>query len=172
MAEHDRPDELLTAEIRELFALMKDSDIAEVKIERGDAKVHIKRTTAQPPAPTIMPMYSAPQSLAVAPQIAAPVPMVGATPSPVVEEAAQEQTPGVTVTAPMVGTYYGSPSPKEPPYVQIGDEVKPGDVLGIIEAMKIMNEIECEVHGRVAKIMVENAQPIEYGQPLMIIEPL
>ena len=71
----------------------------------------------------------------------------------------------------MVGTYYGAPTPKDPPYVQAGDEVRPGDVLGIIEAMKIMNEIECEVTGRVVSVLVTNGQPVEYGQPLMIIEP-
>jgi acetyl-CoA carboxylase biotin carboxyl carrier protein len=79
---------------------------------------------------------------------------------------------GVVVPAPMVGTFYRAPAPNEPPYVQVGDEVRPGDVIGLIEAMKIMNEIECEVHGRVAQLMVDNAQPVEYGQPLMTIEPI
>lgn len=72
----------------------------------------------------------------------------------------------------MVGTYYGSPSPKDAPYVQVGDEVRPGDVLGIIEAMKIMNEIECEMQGHVKEILVDNGQPVEYGQALMVIEPM
>jgi len=72
----------------------------------------------------------------------------------------------------MVGTYYSAPTPKDPPYVRTGDEVRPGDVLGIVEAMKIMNEIECEIAGRVTELLVTNGQPVEYGQPLMIIEPL
>jgi len=71
----------------------------------------------------------------------------------------------------MVGTFYAAPTPKEPPYVQVGDEVRPGDVLGIVEAMKIMNEIECEIQGRVLQILAESGQSVEYGQPLMIIEP-
>jgi acetyl-CoA carboxylase biotin carboxyl carrier protein len=160
---------LLTDEVRELVALMRDSDVAEVLIERGDAKLHIKRAI-QPPAPAVVPVYNAPQpvvaAVAATPQAASPV-------AAIVEPIAEAAEPaGVVVSAPMVGTFYGSPSPKEPPYVQVGDEVKPGDVLGIIEAMKIMNEIECEVHGRVAQIQVQNGQSVEYGQPLMLIEPL
>jgi acetyl-CoA carboxylase biotin carboxyl carrier protein len=72
----------------------------------------------------------------------------------------------------MVGTFYGAASPKDPPFVQEGDEVHVGDSIGIIEAMKMMNEIETEVAGRVAKILVKNGQPVEYGQPLMVIEPI
>jgi acetyl-CoA carboxylase biotin carboxyl carrier protein len=76
------------------------------------------------------------------------------------------------VSAPMVGTFYRALAPNEQPYVQEGDEVSPGDVVGLIEAMKIMNEIECEVHGRVLRLLVENGQSVEYGQPLMLIEPI
>jgi acetyl-CoA carboxylase biotin carboxyl carrier protein len=170
MSEYEHSNILLTDEVRELVALMKDSDIAEVLIERGDAKLHLKRAMPPAPAQIGVPMYSAP-AVAAQPIVAA-APAIVAPASTLAEVAEPEQVTGVTITAPMVGTYYGSPSPKEPPYVRIGDEVKPGDVLGIIEAMKIMNEIECEVHGRVARVMVQSAQPVEYGQPLMIIEPL
>jgi acetyl-CoA carboxylase biotin carboxyl carrier protein len=163
MAEEERNNVLLTEEVRELVALIKDTDIAELLIERGDAKLHIKRGFAQPVAPVAAPVYTtllgAPAAVpAVAPGAAEPAP------APV--------TRGVTVTAPMVGTFYSASSPKEPPYVQLGDEDKPGDVLGIIEAMKIMNEIECEVHGRVSQILAQNSQAVEYGEPLMVIEPL
>ena len=79
---------------------------------------------------------------------------------------------GQPITSPMVGTFYGSPSPKDPSYVQEGDTIQPGDRVGIVEAMKMMNEIESEIGGRVARILVKNGQPVEYGQPLMIIEPL
>jgi acetyl-CoA carboxylase biotin carboxyl carrier protein len=79
---------------------------------------------------------------------------------------------GQPITSPMVGTFYGSPSPKDPAYVQEGDTIEPGDRVGIVEAMKMMNEIESEIGGRVARILVKNGQPVEYGQPLMIIEPL
>lgn len=174
MADQERAEELLTAEVRELVALIKDTDIAEVLIERGDAKLHIKRAvahqSAMPPAYNAMPPMVAPTYNAVPATIITPPMSPAASVEPLVEAATEAS--GITVTAPMVGTFYGSPSPKDPPYVRVGDEVKPGDVLGIIEAMKIMNEIECEVHGRVVRLLVENGQPVEYGQLLMLIEPL
>ena len=82
-----------------------------------------------------------------------------------------ETSTGVEVRAPMVGTFYRAPSPESPPYVNVGDHVIPGQTLCIIEAMKIMNEIEAEVSGSISKILVENSKPVEYGQPLFIIEP-
>jgi acetyl-CoA carboxylase biotin carboxyl carrier protein len=78
---------------------------------------------------------------------------------------------GHTITSPMVGTYYATPTPKDPPFVNEGDNVKSGDRLCIVEAMKMMNEIESDVSGRIVKILVKNGQPVEFGQPLMIIEP-
>lgn len=172
MSDHEHAEVFPVAEVRELIALMKASDLDEVLIKRGDAKIHLKRVGSAPPTTTVVPVYSAAQPVAVATPA---TPVAAATPESAVAttDATQADTiAGETVTAPMVGTYYASPSPKEPPYVQVGDEVRPGDVLGIIEAMKIMNEIECEAHGRVAQILVQNGQPVEYGQPLMIIEPL
>ncbi len=168
MAEAADSQPLLTDDIRELLRLIAGSDIAEVLIERGEAKVHVKRALAQPqlvPVPAGAAPHTAAPSVPYAPVI---VPTAASTTS---HPEAAPTAIGVTVTAPMVGTFYASPAPKEPPYVQVGDEVRPGDVLGIIEAMKIMNEIECEVQGRVAEILVEGGQPVEYGQPLMIIEP-
>lgn len=168
---NEQPSLLLTDDIRELLHLIKDSDLAEVLIERGDARVHVKRAV---PAPQLVNMV-APGSMAPAaygynaPGTAVQV----ATGMPVSEvEVAAEVVVGITVAAPMVGTYYAAPTPKDPPYVRVGDEVRPGDVLGIIEAMKIMNEIEAEVHGRVTRVLVENGQPVEYGQPLLVIEPI
>jgi len=163
---------LLTDDIRELLRLVAQSDIGEVLIERGDARVHIKRVAPQPPVVNM---------LAATPQAATPaaayphlLAMPGAASAPFAapEQSAPVQPTGITVTAPMVGTFYASPAPKDPPYVSVGDEVRPGDVLGIIEAMKIMNEIECEVHGTVAAVLVDTGQPVEYGQPLLVIEPL
>jgi acetyl-CoA carboxylase biotin carboxyl carrier protein len=165
MAEAGDAQPLLTDDIRELLRLVSQSDIAELEIERGGAKVHIKRAIAQPPMLTAGPGAAV---AATAPVGYQPVVIAPAAATQVESEAAPT---GITVTAPMVGTYYAAPAPKEPPYVQVGDEVRPGDVLGIIEAMKIMNEIECEVQGRVAAILVEGGQAVEYGQPLMVIEP-
>ena len=169
MAEAGDREPLLTDDIRELLRLITEGDISEVLIERGDAKVHIKRALAQPPVLNMVAgaaSQAAGTAAAFLPQAVAPT-----APAAAPEEEAAP-TPGVTVTAPMVGTFYAAPAPKDPPYAQVGDEVRPGDVLGIIEAMKIMNEIECEIHGRVQAILVESGQPVEYSQPLMIIEPL
>ncbi len=165
-AEHREP--LLTDDIRELLRLIAQGDIAEVLIRRGDAEVHVKRAIAQPQVLSMV---------AAAPPVV--VPNQGYLPNGVVTpltslpgEQEVPATTGVTVTAPMVGIYYSAPSPKEPTYVHLGDEVHPGDILGIIEAMKIMNEIECEMHGRVTNVLVTNGQPVEYGQPLLVIEPI
>ena len=167
MAEAEERGPLLTDDIRELLGLITEGDIAEVHIKRGDVEVHIKRAIGQPQMLNM--------AAAAAPQPAMPPPVSPAqtptaTPGADTEEA--PATSGVTVLAPMVGTFYAAPSPKDLPYVHVGDEVQPGDVLGIIEAMKIMNEIECEIPGRVLEILAESGQPVEYGQPLMIIEPL
>lgn len=161
MADNVKP-VLLTDEVRELIALIKNTDIAELLIERGDAKLLIKRALSAPVPPA---------AVAVAPPAKAPLTAV-AVPAAAPEVSPQAAPDGFTVAAPMVGTFFSAPSPKDPPYIQLGDEVKPGDVLGIIEAMKIMNEIECEVHGRVVTIMAQNGQPVEYGQLLMLIEPI
>ena len=166
MAEAGNHEPLLTDDIRELLRLINEGNIAEVLIKRGDAKVHIKLTSTQPAVVSMV--AGADPAIVPAAAVLAPampgVPLAGAPSNP--------PESGVTVTAPMVGTYYASPSPKDPPYVQAGDEVRPGDVLGIIEAMKIMNEIECEIQGRVKEILVSTGQPVEYGQPLLVIEPL
>lgn len=156
--------------VRDLLRLINDSDITEILIERGDTKLHVKRG-AQAPAPhqiAVAPMVQAP----LAQMASVPVqPMFQPTPPP--PDAPPAQLPaGHTVVAPMVGTFYVAASPKDPPFVQEGDEVRAGDAIGIIEAMKMMNEIETEVAGRVARILVKNGQPVEYGQPLMVVEPL
>lgn len=153
-------DTLLTDDVRELLRLICQTDITELKLERGEAKIHVKRSlvAAQAPAAALVPAAGYALS-------AAPGNSLSAAPG----EAAPQ---GHAVTSPMVGTFYSAPSPKDPPYVKIGDEVQPGDVIGIVEAMKMMNEIECEIHGRVAAIQVENGHAVEYGQLLMTITPL
>ena len=157
--------------VRELLRLIEQSDITEILIERGDNKLHLKRGPAAPaPQPiTLAPMLQ--QPMAHVPLPSTPVQPMFA-PSPTLEGPPVELPAGHTITAPMVGTFYAAPSPKEPPFVQEGDEVRTGDAIGIIEAMKMMNEIETDVAGRVARILVKNGQPVEYGQPLMVIEPL
>jgi acetyl-CoA carboxylase biotin carboxyl carrier protein len=162
MAERPNDDyALLTDDIRELPRIIAQSDIVELSIERGDSRLHLKRGSTALPAALAVSAAAAPQ-LAASQSAAAPPAAPGQL----------EMPAGFTITAPMVGTFYSAPSPKEPPFIQEGDEVHPGDVVGIIEAMKMMNEIESETAGRLARILVKNGQPVEYGQPLMVVEPL
>jgi acetyl-CoA carboxylase biotin carboxyl carrier protein len=146
--------------VRELVRIVAQSDITELKIERGGSKLHLKRGNGQvfAAASAALPVSAPVTQLFTPPAAAAAGPL--------------EMPAGHTITAPMVGTYYSSPSPKDSPFVQEGDEVRVGDTVGIVEAMKMMNEIESEFSGRVARLLVKNGQPVEYGQPLMVIEPV
>lgn len=149
-------------EIKRLLEVMVGSDATELQLETGEYKLSIKRgvqLVAQP-APVAMPTPApAPVNLPVAPTAAPPpsAPPVNAN--------------LVAVTAPIVGTFYGSPSPEAPPFVKVGERVTPGAVLCIIEAMKLMNEIEAEVAGIIKEVLVRNEEPVEYGQVLFRIEP-
>lgn len=147
-------------EVRELIKLVNESDISELSIERGEARLHIKR--AQPQAAPVMIHSSMPVPPAPS-VVAAPVAAAAPAPEPVIS--------GHQITSPMVGTFYATPSPKDPPFVSEGDMVKVGDRLCIVEAMKMMNEIESDVAGKVVKILVKSGQPVEFGQALLIIEP-
>ncbi len=149
--------------VKKLIELLDESGIAEIEITEGEEAVRISRypaggVTQAPPMPVMM-SPATPEAAVAAPAAAAP------------ESAAAvvERAPGTEVLAPMVGTYYGAPSPDAQPYVQVGDEVAAGDTLCIIEAMKMMNTIEAETAGRIAAIQVENGQPVEFGQVLFVI---
>jgi acetyl-CoA carboxylase biotin carboxyl carrier protein len=157
-------------EIRELIEFLVEKDIAEFELERGDVKVKVKRAGAQtivhtrPEVPFVpVPMVS-PAQAAVAQAAAAP-----AAPEAPQTPAAAENLH--IVKSPIVGTFYESPSPGAPPFVKAGDTVELGQVLCIVEAMKLLNEIECDVAGEVVKKMANNGQPIEYGQELFAIRP-
>jgi acetyl-CoA carboxylase biotin carboxyl carrier protein len=154
--------------VKKLIELLEESGIAEIEIKEGEEAVRISRmpTAMATHAPAMH--YAAPaMPAAIAPAAAAAAgaasPAEGAAP-------AARKPSGHVVPAPMVGTYYGAPSPGAKPFVDIGDEVKVGQVLCIIEAMKMMNQIECDKAGRVASIMVNNGDPVEFGQPLFVIE--
>jgi len=155
--------------VRELLELLSTSDITELQIERGGAKIALKRGLHSQPS----------QPLAVGPGTAtgfhhAPSPTFAASAAtPVSAPVESEPLPsGNVIAAPMVGTFYVASSPKDPAFVSEGDEIRVGDKIGIIEAMKMMNELESEFAGRITRILVKNAQPVEYGQPLMVVEPL
>jgi len=160
--------------LREVLRLINDSDITEIKIERGGAKLHIRRGTPPAPAPfMITPSLAAALPQAMQPPLPPVAPFQQYAAGPITPVEAPDTIPnGQPITSPMVGTFYGSPSPKDAAYVQEGDTIQPGDRVGIVEAMKMMNEIESEIGGRIVRILVKSGQPVEYGQPLMIIEPL
>lgn len=157
-------------ELKELIEFLIEKDIAEFELERGDVKVKIKRAGehtvlhsqaeprfyAVPPAPAGIEMGA----IAAAPPVAAPAP---ATPAP--EEGLH------SVKSPIVGTFYEAPSPGAPPFAKVGDTVELGQVLCIVEAMKLLNEIESDVAGEIVKKLAANGQPIEYGQELFVIRP-
>ncbi len=145
--------------IRKLTKLLQSSDLTEIEVKEGDASVRITRSATAPLVTTTMP---APQTPPPSP---APAPAAAAVPEPAEEESAN------TITSPMVGTFYQAPSPDADPFVKVGDRVNKGDTLCIIEAMKLMNEIEAEYSGTVTKVLAENAAPVEYGQPLFVIIP-
>src|SRR5512139_1198886 len=152
-------------ELKELIEMLKNTDISELEIERSGVKVRLRKggdVTFHP----AMPRMEYPPSAIIAPTVAEPErPAVEKPQAPAAAPLNQ-----VRVTSPIVGTFYRSSSPDKPPYVEVGDTVKKGQILCIIEAMKLMNEIESETAGKIVQVLVENGQPVEYGQPLFAIE--
>ncbi len=156
-------------ELKELIEFLKEKGIAEFELERGDVKVKVRWATSASAAPdshyipvaaTPLPVMHAPP----APPPLRPEPANAAPPAAPVEDLH-------VVRSPIVGTFYESPSPGAPPFVKPGDHVEVGQVLCIVEAMKLMNEIECDVAGEIVKKLVSNGQPIEYGQELFTVRP-
>jgi acetyl-CoA carboxylase biotin carboxyl carrier protein len=156
-------------EIKELIELLVEKDITEFELERGDMKVHVKRGSSNAPVLHLAPAMAPLQPPPIPPPPSGPPPSANpaATPAPFVASvsaAAEEDL--FIVKSPIVGTYYEAPSPGTPPFVKVGEAVQEGQVLCIIEAMKLMNEIEAEVSGVIAKMFVPNGSPVEYGMPL------
>jgi acetyl-CoA carboxylase biotin carboxyl carrier protein len=144
--------------VKKLIELLEESGISEIEISEGEESVRISRY----PKPGTVTMTQAP--------VAAPAAATTAAPAAAAPDAAPPPIRGQQVTAPMVGTFYSGPAPGSKSFVEIGTEVKPGDTLCVIEAMKMMNQIESEFAGRVVSILVENGSPVEFGQPLFVIE--
>ena len=158
-------------EIKELVEFLIEKDIAEFELERGDVKLRVKRgVETHVVAAPIAARIAAPMISAVA--AAAPVAAVpsAAPPQETAPPAVPEENLHI-VKSPIVGTYYEAPSPGSPPFSKVGDTVTAGQILCIVEAMKLMNEIESDVAGEIVKILVSNGQPVEYGQPLFAIRP-
>lgn len=153
-------------ELKELIEMLRGTDISEVEIERSGVKVRLRKggdVTVHP----LMPRMEYPPAAIVAPSVpeASKADAAGGQP-----EAAKPNQ--IRVTSPIVGSFYRSSSPEKPSYVEVGDTVKKGQVLCIIEAMKLMNEIESETAGKIVQVLAESGQPVEYGQPLFVIEPV
>ena len=162
-------------EIQNLIKFVSAQKVDEVEIEKKDFKLVIKKNM-EPVAPTSQvvhipantPAPSAPAPVAPAP--AAPAaPVAPASNAPAAEPATDANL--ITIKSPMVGTFYRSANPESPTFVNVGDEVSPGKVVCIVEAMKLFNEIESEVSGKIVKVLVDNASPVEYDQPLFLVEP-
>jgi len=158
-------------DIKAIIDLMKKNSVSEFELEKQDFKIKLKRSAngggpisyeESPVAPVVA--YVPPAALAAAPAVAAPAaaPAASAPAAPSSE---------VEIKSPMIGTFYRAPSPESAPYVDIGAEVNPDTVVCIIEAMKVMNEIKAEVKGVVTQVLVENAKPVEFGQPLFKVRP-
>ncbi|XXF76622.1 acetyl-CoA carboxylase biotin carboxyl carrier protein [Myxococcaceae bacterium GXIMD 01537] len=162
--------------LRQIVEMLESSDVTRLVWKRGEERLSIRRGhgpattivhTAPAAVPTVTPApveYAAPR--VSAPAAAAPAAMVAAEPAKAPEK------PGHVITSPFVGTFYRTPAPDQPPFVDVGSVVRKGQVLCIVEAMKLMNEIEAEVSGKVAEILVDNGQPVEFGQALFRVEPV
>ncbi len=161
-------------QIQELIKAINKSNISELTVEQGEFKITIKQSQMNEGAAVMqqmpmqqmmhqpMPQYHAP----------APSPAPAAPSAPAATPAADSgSTNTITIKSPMIGTFYRSPSPDKPAYVNVGDEIKQGQVICIIEAMKLFNEIESEVSGRIVKVLIDDASPVEYDQPLFLVEP-
>ncbi|MFP4472269.1 MAG: acetyl-CoA carboxylase biotin carboxyl carrier protein [Candidatus Omnitrophota bacterium] len=145
-------------EIKEIVKLMNDNELTEIEVEREGSKLTLKKGGSQP------------AQVAAAPQ-PAPQAAPQAAPAVQVEGPVKSAPSGVEITSPMVGTFYRASSPESPPFVEVGQNVDVGQVVCIVEAMKLMNEIKSDVKGKVVEITANNAEPVEFGQPLFVVEP-
>jgi acetyl-CoA carboxylase biotin carboxyl carrier protein len=156
-------------EIQNLIKFVSNSGVAEVKLEMDDVKITI-RTTIEGHTPDITYVQQAPvqQALPAATQIQSPMP--AATPS-APAASADDNSKYITIKSPIIGTFYRKPAPDKPTFVEVGSSIGKGDVLCVIEAMKLFNEIESEVTGKIVKILVDDMSPVEFDQPLFLVDP-
>jgi acetyl-CoA carboxylase biotin carboxyl carrier protein len=156
-------------EIQALIKFVAKSGAQEVSLETEDFKINIKTGPDASEQPTIIQAVAPQQMPAVAGVApAAPAPVEAAAPAPA---EADENANYITINSPMIGTFYRTPSPDQDAFVKVGDSIKPGDVLCIVEAMKLFNEIESEISGKIVKILADDQTPIEYDQPLFLVDP-
>lgn len=155
-------------QIQELLKAVNKSNISEVSIKDGDFEITIKQANTETQYVTMQPAM---QQAMPAQQMYAPQPQAQQQVAAPAAAPAVEASNLITVKSPMIGTFYRSSSPDKPSFVNVGDEIKPGQVTCIIEAMKLFNEIESEISGRIVKVLVDDATPVEYDQPLFLVEP-
>lgn len=158
-------------EIQSLIKFVAKSGASEVKLEMEDIKITIRTgSTSATPETTIVqqiPMAQAPVAAAPAPVQEAPAPAAPAADKP----AAEDDSKYITIKSPIIGTFYRKPSPDKPAFVEVGSDIKQGDVLCVIEAMKLFNDIESEVSGKIVKVLVDDSSPVEFDQPLFLVDP-
>ena len=157
-------------EIQNLIKFVSNSGVAEVKLETGDVKITI-RTTLEGNSPDITYVQQAPMQQAI--QQAAPVAPVAAAPvaSTPADTTAEDNAKYITIKSPMIGTLYRKPSPDKPMFVEVGSTINKGDVVCVVEAMKLFNEIESEISGKIVKVLVDDSSPVEFDQPLFLVDP-
>ena len=164
-------------ELRELMKLIDQHDLTEFSMKDGDFELLIRSENPAPPAPPTMSVapptfVQAPVAAPAAPATPAPQPAAAAAKTaPAPDDDEPDESKLTPIKSPMIGTFYRSSSPDKPPFIKVGDVVSAGDTVCIVEAMKLFNEIESEVSGRIVKVLVEDKQPIEYDQVLFLVEP-
>ena len=154
-------------EIQNLIKFVSNSGVAEVKLETGEIKITI-RTTLESSAPEVTYVQQAPMQQA---QMQQAIPQVAQTPAAPAAPAADDNSKYVTIKSPMIGTFYRKPAPDKPSFIEVGTTIGKGDVLCVVEAMKLFNEIEAEITGKIVKILVDDMSPVEFDQPLFLVDP-
>jgi len=156
-------------EIQNLIKFVAKSGATEVKLEMDDIKITIKTTTSEGNATVENGGYI--QQIPAAMPQAAPAPVVQAAETPAAPVASEDDSKYITVKSPIIGTFYRKPSPDKPTFVEVGSTIKTGDVLCVIEAMKLFNEIESEISGKIVKVLADDSSPVEFDQPLFLVDP-
>ena len=164
-------------EIQELIKFVAKSGVSEVDLEMGEMKISIKTPPkkGKGQVETVVQQISVPTAPTIAPVAVQPAPVVAAVPEVVAETpvavSETDDSKYITIKSPMIGTFYRKPSPDKDPFVNVGDEVNIGTIVCVVEAMKLFNEIESEISGKIIKVLVEDMSPIEYDQPLFLVDP-
>jgi acetyl-CoA carboxylase biotin carboxyl carrier protein len=165
-------------EIKELIKLVNQSEVGLLQVEKDDFKIKIvhkdcySKNQGQAPVMYAAPSYGNPVSVHATPVTKEESTQTAEPSAPKAEDNAASNGNYVTVHSPMIGTFYRSPGPDKDPYVKVGDTVSKGDIICVVEAMKLFNEIECETTGKIIKVLIDNASPVEYDQPLFLIDPI